>query len=236
MIFYVFSLSQDSDFFLVFLTRVCYLFVYLSKKPQKSIATPRLLEFAEKNQKNILLSVWLLGRRDGAKSKISKKMVLTNGFGCITFVQKLNRNNKRLNTKPMNHQTVWEVAKSLATELGYHPTLPENLHRTLRHEGFPIAIIDHPKILSAEGERERRRVCRLLVKFLNKNEMDDAVRALSIATLAADAERFCARLSEEPHIFSVTLGEIAPVGEVLTLAGEVAVALSAEVESLECLI
>ena len=137
---------------------------------------------------------------------------------------------------PTNYQAVWEAAKNLAVELGYHPTLPDNLHRTLRHEGFPIAVIDHPKVLSVEGERERKMECGLSVKFLNKNELSDEARAASIAILAADAERFCARLSEQPHIFSVTIGEIAPVGEVLTLAGEVAVALSADVESFECLI
>ena len=136
---------------------------------------------------------------------------------------------------PMNYQAVWEAAKSLAAELGYHPSLPENLHRTLRYEGFPIAVIDHPKVRSIEGERERKVMCALSVKFLNKNELSDAERAASIATLASDAERFCARLSEQPHIFSVTIGEVAPVGEVLTLAGEVAVALSADVESFECL-
>lgn len=134
----------------------------------------------------------------------------------------------------MNYHYVWEVAKSIAAELGYHPTLPENLHQTLHREGFPIAVIDHPELLSVEGERECQRLCHLSVKFLNKNELSDVARAASIATLATDAERFCSLLSEQPHIFSVSLKELSPVGKVLTIMGEVAVALNADVESFEC--
>lgn len=135
----------------------------------------------------------------------------------------------------MNYQALWESARGVAEGLGYHPTLPSSLHKTLLKEGFPIAVIEPPKLLSTEGERTKRSRYRMSVKFLNKNELDDAARASSIASLAADAERFCALLSDEPHIFSLSLGEIVPLVEVLTIAGEVAVEMSADVESFECL-
>ncbi len=134
----------------------------------------------------------------------------------------------------MNYHSVLSSAFAVATSLGYHPTLPQNLHRTLHTEGFPIAVIAPPTVLSDDGESEPQHSLRLLVKFLSKNVLDDADRAAAIATLATHAEQFCATLSSEPNIFSVTIGEIAPVGEVLTIAGEVAVSLSAEVRSLEC--
>lgn len=134
----------------------------------------------------------------------------------------------------MNYQSVWEAAKQVAIGLGYHPTLPSSLHQTLLSEGFPIVIIAPPVLLSSEGETHPKSTCRLSVKFLSKNELDDGARATAIATLATHAQEFCSRLSSEPHIFSVAICSLAPTGEVLTVAGEVAVELSADVESVDC--
>lgn len=134
----------------------------------------------------------------------------------------------------MNYRSILNSAFELSASLGYHPTLPESLHSTLHKEGFPIALISPPTATSEQEGATQTTACRLLVKFLSKNVLDDAERAAAIATLATHAERFCALLSSEPHIFSVSISEIAPIGEVLTIAGEVAVALSADVESVEC--
>lgn len=134
----------------------------------------------------------------------------------------------------MNYSSVLNSAFEVATSLGYHPTLPEGLHTTLHREGFPIALFAPPTIISPSGNAGSPTTCRLSVKFLSKNVLSDQERAETIAALATHAEKFCSLLSSEPHIFSVAISEIAPIGEVLTIAGEVAVSLSAEVESVEC--
>lgn len=134
----------------------------------------------------------------------------------------------------MNYRSVLDSAFAIATSMGYHPTLPSSLHQTLHQEGFPIALIAPPTVTSPKSDTGAPTTCRLSVKFLSKNVLSDQERATSIATLATHAEKFCSLLSSEPHIFSVSISEIAPVGEVLTIAGEVAVELSADVESVEC--
>lgn len=134
----------------------------------------------------------------------------------------------------MNYGSVLNSAFEVASSLGYHPTLPEGLHATLHREGFPIALFAPPTIISSNDNAGGSTICRLSVKFLSKNVLNDQERAELIAALATHAERFCSLLSSEPHIFSVAISEIASIGEVLTIAGEVAVSLSAEVESMEC--
>ncbi len=134
----------------------------------------------------------------------------------------------------MNYHSVLNSAFAVAASLGYHPTLPDALHSTLHSKGFPIAVIAPPVVVASEGEMEVQTTFRLSVKFLSKNVLDDAGRASTIAALASHAEEFCASLSAEPNIFSVAIAEIAPVGEVLTVAGEVAVALNADVKGMEC--
>ena len=134
----------------------------------------------------------------------------------------------------MNYHSVLNSAFATLTSLGYNPTLPEALHSTLHSKGFPIAVIAPPAVVASEGEREVQTTFRLSVKFLSKNVLDDAGRAAAIATLASHAEQFCALLSSDPNIFSVAITEIAPIGEVLTVAGEVAVGLSADVKRIEC--
>lgn len=133
----------------------------------------------------------------------------------------------------MNYNSILRSAFDVATSLGYHPTEPSSLHQTLHNEGFPIAVIAPPRATSVPFESGAPSTCRMSVKFLTQNVLDDAERATTIATLATHAEEFCARLSSEPNIFSVEIGEIAPVGEVLTIAGEVAVEMSADVKSFE---
>lgn len=134
----------------------------------------------------------------------------------------------------MNYRSVLDSAFAVATSLGYHPSLPDSLHRTLCEVGFPIAMITPPMVISSGSGKGVPTTCRLGVKFLSKNVLSDQDRALSISSLATHAEQFCKLLSSEPHIFSVSILEIAPVGEVLSVAGEVAVLLSADIESMEC--
>lgn len=134
----------------------------------------------------------------------------------------------------MNYQSILRTAFDVATSLGYHPTSPHLLHTTLHNEGFPIAIIAPIKVSAAGGDAGGQRCCRLSVKFLSKNVLDDAQRASIISTLATHAEEFCSRLSTESNIFSVELREIVPIGSVLTVAGEIAVEMNADVKSFEC--
>lgn len=133
----------------------------------------------------------------------------------------------------MNYNSILRSAFDVAASLGYHPTEPSSLHRTLHNEGFPIAVIAPLRATSIPFESGAPSACRMSVKFLTQNVLDDEERAAAISTLATHAEEFCARLSSEPNIFSVELREIAPIGEVLTIAGEVAVEMSADVKSFE---
>ncbi len=134
----------------------------------------------------------------------------------------------------MNYQSLMDAVEGVATSLGYHPTLPENLHTTLRHEGFPIAILTPPHLLSLEGEKEVNRVYALDVKLLMNREMSPAERSQLLATLASDAERFVAALASHSQVREVELQEVAPIEQMLTIAGEVSLLVRAKVRCFEC--
>lgn len=134
----------------------------------------------------------------------------------------------------MNYQTLMGLASELSAALGYHPAHAENLHSTLRHEGFPIALVGTPRLLSVEGEKEVERVHAIEIKLLNSRGYTPEERTAKLSLLMADAERFAGRLAECQGVREVTIEEVAPEERTLTVAGESAVALKVRVKSFEC--
>lgn len=134
----------------------------------------------------------------------------------------------------MNYQSLMDAIEGVATSLGYHPTLPENLHSTLRHEGFPIAILTPPHLLSIKGEREVKRVYDVEVKLLAQSGLVPFERTSSLALLGSDAERFAAALASHSQVREVELQEVAPIEQMLTIAGEVSFLVRAKVRCFEC--
>lgn len=134
----------------------------------------------------------------------------------------------------MNYHALLDAVGEVATSLGYHPTLHENLHVTLRHEGFPIAVITPPHLLSVEGEKEVERVYALEVKLLVDSGVSRGGRSLKLATLASDVERLARALAAHSLVREVELQEAAPIEQMLTIAGEVAIRMRAKVRCFEC--
>ena len=134
----------------------------------------------------------------------------------------------------MNYRSLLIVVESVVGSYGYHPTLPENLHTTLRHEGFPIAIITPPRLISLEGEKEVNRVYALDVKLLMKRGMSPAERSQLLAALASDAELIVKAIAEHNLVRELELQELAPIEEMLTISGEVALQVRAKARCFAC--
>lgn len=134
----------------------------------------------------------------------------------------------------MNYQRLLDALEAHATALGYHPTTEENLHHTLRHKGFPIAIISYPQLASKEGMKEVERCFLVDVKLLKENAVIPSVRAEMFAALVADAENLARALAEEVEVRDVTVEEISPVERMLTIAGDVAVTLKMKLKTIDC--
>ena len=134
----------------------------------------------------------------------------------------------------MNYQALLGALKERATLLGYHPTSAENLHPTLRSEGFPIAIISYPQLTSLEGAVEVKKSFSVEVKLLKENAVIPSVRAESLASLVADAERLAGLLADHSSVLEVTIEEIVPVERMLTIAGDVAITFRMRIRTIEC--
>ena len=166
------------------------------------------------------------------KNAIDKRNELC--YFCSEIERKQKNYEPTKSTTFMNYQALSDAAMRAAAALGYHPTSSENLHATLRHEGFPIAVIGSSKVLSAEGVKEVE-VCQSLeLKLLTHRCMNPAESAEVLAQLTDDAMRLSAALLEESSVLEVTLEEVAPEEQLQTLAGEEAIRVRLKLRSLEC--
>lgn len=134
----------------------------------------------------------------------------------------------------MNYQRLLDALEAHTTALGYHPTTAENLHHTLRHKGFPIAILSYPHLASVEGVREVEKCFLVDVKLLKENAVTSSVRAEVFASLVTDAEALATLLAKEVEVREVAIEEISPVERMLTIAGDVAVTLRMKIKTIEC--
>ena len=134
----------------------------------------------------------------------------------------------------MNYQRLLDALQAHATALGYHPTTAENLHHTLRHEGFPIAILSYPQLTSIEGLKEVEKCFSVEVKLLKENEVAPSMRAEVFSSLVTDAEALARTLAEEDQVREATIEEISPVERMLTIAGDVAITLKMKLKTIEC--
>ena len=134
----------------------------------------------------------------------------------------------------MNYQRLLDALEAHTTALGYHPTTAENLHNTLRHEGFPIAIISYPQLTSIEGLKDVEKSFSVEVKLLKENEVTPLVRAEAYSLLVTDAENLARALAEEGEVREVTIEEVSPVERMLTIAGDVAITLKMKLKTIEC--
>lgn len=134
----------------------------------------------------------------------------------------------------MNYQRLLDALEAHATALGYHPTTAENLHHTLRHEGFPIAILSYPRLSSVEGVREVEKCFLVDVKLLKENAVIPSVRTETFASIVTDAEALARLLAEEGEVREVAIEEVATVQRMLTIAGDVAVTLRMKIKTIEC--
>ncbi|MBO7299978.1 MAG: hypothetical protein J6U53_01040 [Tidjanibacter sp.] len=134
----------------------------------------------------------------------------------------------------MNYQALFEALGSHATAIGYHPTVADRLHQTLRHEGFPLAIISYPQQTASDGVREVEKEFSVELKLLRENEVTPSARAEALSLLMEDAERLAAALAEESAVREVAVMELSPVERMLTIVGEVAVALKLRIKTVEC--
>ncbi len=134
----------------------------------------------------------------------------------------------------MNYQTLFDALERHISALGYHPTTAENIHSTLRHEGFPIAVIAYPQLLSIDGHKEVEKSFLVEVKLLRENEVTPSVRAQVLSLLVADAECFVGLLSEQSEVLEVVVEEISPVERMMTITGEVAITLKAKISTFCC--
>ena len=134
----------------------------------------------------------------------------------------------------MNYQSLYESLGAHATALGYHPTMADRLHHTLRHKVLPIAVISYPQLTASEGIREVEKSFSAELKLLKENEVTPSARAEVLSSLVEDAERLARALAEQVAVREVAIVEIAPVERLVTIAGEVAITLKLKITTVEC--
>lgn len=134
----------------------------------------------------------------------------------------------------MNYQSLCEAIEASVRTVGYTPTAHSSLHATLCKEGFPIAVIAPLRLLDSEGVEERERLYAVEVKFLCANELSDEDRARIISRMALQAERFVELVRQAQGVLWMEVEEMVVGVQALTVAGEVSLALKAQVRCVEC--
>lgn len=134
----------------------------------------------------------------------------------------------------MNCNSLMEALQTISASLGYTPTTLSQLHQTLHQSGLPIALLHAPKIVSIEGERERRVEYKVVVNLLIDSKPEERLCPEVMSRLAADGERLLRTLSERSDVLSVGRMGMEIHSRPLTVAGDAAIMISASVVMIEC--
>lgn len=134
----------------------------------------------------------------------------------------------------MNCNSLMEALQTLSATLGYTPTTLAQLHTTLHQSGLPIALLHAPKIVAIEGERERRVEYKFVVNLLIDSKPEERLCPAVMDRLATDGESLLRSLAERNNVLSVAKMGMEIHSRPLTVAGDAAIMISANVVMLEC--
>ena len=127
-------------------------------------------------------------------------------------------------------ESLFALIKKQLEERSYNVCTPAELSFTVAHEGFPIAIVEEPKLVAGSVSGGAVRAYDIGAKLLMQRAGSADKCAPIFALIEEDIVQVATLVAEAPEVGSVVLREVAPVAGALTHAGDVAMSTVMRVE------